>query len=356
MKIKTVRSRIEQFPLTRPYTIAFRSVDDVEMGLVEVETDSGLVGMGCASPEPYVTGETREACAAALREDELAWLEGSDLRTLPALCRQLAARMGKTPAARAALDMALHDLLAQHLGVPLVDMLGRAHRALPTSITIGIKPVDATLDEADEYLSRGFRVLKVKLGQALEEDLERLSKLRQRIGTKAKIRVDPNQGYSPEEVKTFVRRTADLDIEFLEQPMAADRVDALRKLPEPVRRRVAADETLLDEADALNLIAPPPACGIFNIKLMKCGGISPARRIADLADIAGVMLMWGCMDESIISISAALHAALASPATRYLDLDGSLDLARDVVSGGFVLEDGIMRTTNTAGLGLKRLQ
>ncbi|MDX1527801.1 MAG: hypothetical protein R3337_04190 [Gammaproteobacteria bacterium] len=169
MKIKKVRSRIEHFALSRPYTIAFRSVDEVEMGLLELETETGLVGRGCASPEPHVTGETREACAAALAEDRIAWLEGRDLRTLPALCRELTQGMKKTPAARAAMDMALYDLMAQHLGVPLVEMLGRAHGALPTSITIGIKPVEATLDEADEYLSRGFRVLKVKLGHSLEE-------------------------------------------------------------------------------------------------------------------------------------------------------------------------------------------
>lgn len=347
---------MEHFPLTRPYTIAFRTISDVEMGLVEVETQTGLIGMGCASPEPHVTGETREACAAALRENNLEWLEGRDVRTLPALCRELAKRMENTPAARAAVDMALHDLLAQHLDVPLVEMLGRAHKALPTSITIGIKPLQATLDEANEYLGRGFRVLKVKLGHSLEQDLERLARLRERIGSKAAIRVDPNQGYSAEEVEIFVQKTAALEIEFLEQPMPADRVDALRRLPEPVRRRVAADETLLNEADAVSLIAPPPACGIFNIKLMKCGGIDPARRIADIAKIAGVELMWGCMDESIISITAALHVALASPATRYLDLDGSLDLSRDVVSGGFVLEDGIMRTTSAPGLGLTRLE
>ncbi len=355
MKINNIRSRIEHFPLTRPYTIAFRSVNDVEMGLVEVETETGLVGRGCASPEPHVTGESREACAAALEQDRIAWLEGRDLRTLPALCRQLALSMRETPAARAALDMALYDLMAQHLGLPLVDMLGRAHQALPTSITIGIKPVEETLDEADEYLGRGFRVLKVKLGHALEEDLERLVKLRQRIGSKAAIRVDPNQGYDSDEVNTFIKRTADLDIEFLEQPMPASRVDALRALPESVRRRIAADETLLNEGDALDLIAPPRACGIFNIKLMKCGGLDPALRIADIAHVAGVELMWGCMDESIISISAALHAALASPATRYLDLDGSLDLARDVVSGGFALEDGMMRPLDAPGLGLEPL-
>ncbi len=88
--------------------------------------------------------------------------------------------MPANPGARAAVDMALHDLLAQHLGVPLVEMLGRAHEELETSITIGIKSLDETLAEADEYLGRGFRVLKVKIGDALEEDFERLAKLRER--------------------------------------------------------------------------------------------------------------------------------------------------------------------------------
>ncbi|MDX1514960.1 MAG: dipeptide epimerase [Gammaproteobacteria bacterium] len=351
MKIIEVRTRTEAFELTRPYTIAFRTVSDVEMGLVEIETDGGHIGRGCASPEPFVTGETREACAAALAND-LSWLEGEDVRALPRLCRQLESRLSETPAARAALDMALHDLLAQQLGVPLVEMLGRAHESLPTSITIGIKSVDETLDEAKEYLGRGFRVLKVKLGHSLEEDLARLKKLRDELGTGFAIRVDPNQGYSAGEVSTFVDGTAHLDIEFLEQPMPADQVAELRALPETVRRRVAADETLLNEANALELVAPPVACGIFNIKLMKCGGIHAAGRIADIADTAGVELMWGCMDESVISISAALHAALASPATRYLDLDGSFDLARDVAGGGFVLEDGCLRTTDAPGLGL----
>ena len=355
MKITNIRSRVEDFELTRPYTITFRSIDDVQMSFVEIDTDAGLTGIGCASPEAMVTGESREACNAALQAGALSWLEGGDPRTLPALCRELERRMPETPAARAAVDMALHDLLAQHLGVPLVEMLGRAHQSLPTSITIGIKPVDETVAEADEYVGRGFKILKVKLGHSLDEDLERLARLRERLGDGIGIRVDPNQGYTAADVNTFVERTRDLVIEFLEQPMAADDIAAMRALPEGVRARLAADETLLDAHDALTLIEPPRACGIFNIKLMKCGGVHAARRIADIADSAGIELMWGCMDESIVSISAALHVALASPATRYLDLDGSLDLARDVVDGGFVLEDGYMRTTDMPGLGVHRL-
>jgi L-alanine-DL-glutamate epimerase-like enolase superfamily enzyme len=352
VKIRSVATRVEAFALTRPYTITFRSTESVENVIVRIETDGGLVGLGAASPEPHVTGETREACRAALSEDGLSWLARRDARELPALCRELARRMPGTPAARAAVDIALHDVFAQHLGLPLADVLGRAHESLPTSITIGIKPLAETLAEAEEYIGRGFRILKVKVGLCLEEDIERLARLREKVGPTVRIRADANQGYTRAQTLRFFEATDSLDLEFVEQPVKADAVDDLRLLPEAIRRRIAADEALLDERDALALVAPPCAAGIFNIKLMKCGGVRSALRIAAIAEAAGVELMWGCMDESVISIAAALHAALASPATRYLDLDGSLDLARDVVDGGFVIENGVMRTTDAPGLGV----
>jgi len=321
--------------------------------IVRIRTSTGLTGLGAAAPEPRVTGETPEACRASLAEESLSWLIGRDIREASRLCREARDRMPDTPAARAAVDMALHDLRAQHLGVPLVELLGRAHETLETSITIGIKPLAETLDEAEEYVARGFEVLKVKVGLSLEEDLERLARLRERVGAGKRIRVDANQGYSSDGVARFFRETASLELEFLEQPLPAGAIEELRALPGEVRDRVAADESLLDERDALSLAMPPRACGIFNIKLMKCGGVRAALNIAAIAEAARVELMWGCMDESVISITAALHAALASPATRYLDLDGSLDLARDVAQGGFLLEKGWMRTSGAPGLGLR---
>ena len=352
MKIRSARARTEALALTRPYTIATATISAVEISVVELSTD-GLVGLGAASPAEHVTGESDDACRAAL--GELDWLVGRDARALPQIAREVARRMPGTPAARAAVDIALHDLLAKKLGVPLVEMLGRAHEALPTSITIGIKPAAEALEEAREYLGRGFRVLKVKVGLSPEEDIERVRKLRELVGPGVTLRVDPNQGYTPKSLMLFEQRTASLGIEFLEQPLPSREVAALRALPAELRERVAADESLLDETDALELVRPSPACGIFNIKLMKCGGIQPARGIARIAELAGVRLMWGCMDESRITIAAALHAAFASPATRYLDLDGSLDLERDVVSGGFTLQGGILRTVDAPGLGVTPL-
>jgi L-alanine-DL-glutamate epimerase-like enolase superfamily enzyme len=351
MKIARVETWIEHCELARPYTIAFRSIAAVDMACVRIVTDGAIVGAGTGTPESHVTGETIERCAASLDPAGLGWLAGQDVGHAARLCRELGARMPGAPAARAAVDMALHDCFARRVGLPLVEVLGRAHRALPTSITIGIKPVAETLVEAREYVGRGFTVLKVKCGHSLELDIERLRKLREEQGSGIAIRVDPNQGYGPEQVRAFVAATEGLGIEFLEQPMPAGAIAELRALPETVRERIAADESLLSPADALALAAPPRACGIFNIKLMKCGGIAAARDIAAIAEAAGVRLMWGCMDESVVSIAAALHAALAAPATRYLDLDGSFDLARDVATGGFVLEDGCLRTADAPGLG-----
>jgi ABC-type multidrug transport system ATPase subunit len=176
-------------------------------GGVLVRDERGHIGLGAASPESHVTGETNAACQAALAAGALDWLVGEDLRTLPTLARRLGDSMHATPAARAAVDMALHDLLARALDLPLCDLLGRVHRRLPTSITIGIKNAAETLREVDEYLGRGFRAIKVKVGRAFEEDVDRLRQLRARVGPGVTLRADANQGYTLEQTRRFLAET-----------------------------------------------------------------------------------------------------------------------------------------------------
>jgi L-alanine-DL-glutamate epimerase-like enolase superfamily enzyme len=352
MKITDIRVFREPLELTRPYTIAYKTVSEVENIFVELHTDTGHSGIGAANPSPYVVGESLDDSEAALDDALADRLIGTEVPAREAWGKALLALLPDRPGARAALDIALHDLYAQAAGLPLADALGRAHQQMPTSITIGIKDTAATLAEAEEYLGRGFRHLKVKLGHSLEEDLDRLHKLRERFGQDVNLRVDANQGYTPAQLALFLEATARLRLELIEQPLPPERFAGLRELPPAQRALIAADESLVSAEDAWQLLSPQPACGIFNLKLMKSGGIYQALRIADLAAHAGVALMWGCNDESIVSISAALHAAFSCPHTRYLDLDGSLDLARDLRSGGFVLEQGMMRTKGLPGLGL----
>ncbi len=352
MKIQHIETSRRDVELSRPYTIATRTITAVELMFLRVVTDDGRVGLGSASPAENVTGESAAACWQALEEGQLDWLLGRDPRHLGALCRQAKRSLRSTPAARAAVDMALYDLFAQIVGVPLVDILGRCHDALPTSITLGIQSSEDALAETEEYLGRGFRCLKVKVGLDLEADIERLSKLREFVGPDVLIRVDANQGYDAADTRRFYDCTSSLALELIEQPLPAKAVAAMRTLPQNLRQVIAADESLISEEDAAGLVQAPAACGIFNIKLMKCGGISSALGISQIAEAAGVELMWGCNDESAISIAAALHAAYACPTTRFIDLDGSFDLARDPAQGGFILEQGTLRIPDAPGLGI----
>lgn len=352
MKLAEIEVRTEPVPLTRPYTIAYKSVEAVHLISLRLVTERGTIGVGSASPAPAVTGETLEAAEGALGDENVQAL----LDPLAALdarqaARELSGAFQATPAAGAALDMALLDIWAREQGRPLADALGREHEALPTSITIGIKDAEATLAEAEEYLGRGFRILKVKLGHSVDEDIGRLRRLRERVGPTVALRVDPNQGYGIDDLRRFFRETSGLDLEFVEQPVKANLTGTLQDLGVAERRRIALDESLQTPKDAQRWARAPQPAGIFNIKLMKCGGITAALEIAATAQEAGIDLMWGCMDESCVSIAAALHAALACPATRYLDLDGSFDLARDFAEGGFHLQDGILRTVDEPGLG-----
>ena len=356
MKIKSVKSWRENFGLLRPYAIASKGTTyDVSNIIVEVSLENGLKGLGASAPTEIDEGETFKKCETELNEVNLEWLVGREIEAINEISKDLRNQMFMTPAARAGIDIALYDALALHKNVPLVDLLGRQHEALPTSITIGIKCIEESVEEAHEYVQRGFKIIKLKTGASVEEDVARITKLRESIDQSIAIRVDANQGYNTNDYKRFIKSTQGLNVEFVEQPFPKKNIDQMRSLEEQYKSHVAADESLQNEEDAALIAKTPRACGIFNIKLMKSGGIYSAMKIAAIANKANIDLMWGCMDESRISIAAGLHAAFSCPNTKYIDLDGSLDLARDLVSGGFEIKDGIMRTLNAPGLGVQML-
>jgi L-alanine-DL-glutamate epimerase-like enolase superfamily enzyme len=355
MKIKKIDVWSADLENSKPYTIAFKTITEVRNAFVEITLDNGVTGIGAGNPSEYVVGESIEQCMEALQEGNLEFLIGRDIRELNQLTYEVWKNFPENPSARAALDIALYDVFTKYLDIPLVKFLGQKIKRMPTSYTIGIKGVDETVTEAEDYVKRGFKVLKVKLGRSLDEDVERIMKLREKFGNGLAIRVDANQGYTREQTIQFYGRTYDMNIELIEQPLPANEVAAMKNLPKEVRAVLAADESLITPADALELIKPPKAADIFNIKLMKCGGISQGLKIADIALHEGIDLFWGCNDESIISITAALHAAFSCSNTKYIDLDGSLDLSHDIVKGGFILKDGYMSCSDKAGLGVERI-
>lgn len=355
MKIKSVKTWLQQLPLTKPYTIAYKTITDTEIVFLEIMLENGITGIGAANPFAEVVGETPVITLANLQTDFVQQLVGRDVRHFNQLIDEALLQFPHLPGTIAAIDIALHDAFCQFIGIPVVDLYGRKINALPTSITIGIKEVAEMLEEAKANFMAGFKVIKIKTGLDVELDIERVCKLHEQFGNEMLIRVDANQGYSLENLQYFIQQTKSLSIELIEQPMAVGKENELATLSEADRKLLAADETLIDAATALQLAHPPMPYGIYNIKLMKSGGIRGAREIGTIAANAGIDLFWGCNDESMVSIAAALHVAYSCSNTKYLDLDGSFDLSSDLVTGGFILKDGYMHCSDQPGLGLHRI-
>ena len=259
------------------------------------------------------------------------------------------------PGTLAAIDIALHDAFGKYLGVSVASFYGQKMNALPTSMTIGIKGLDETIKEAKEYAAMGFKVFKVKTGMDVKEDIERIAALYAAFGADCTIRVDANQGYDLDQLKLFLKATSSYPLELIEQPLPVGQEQTLLELSVAERKYLTADEALKDPNAALQLAAGEHAFGIYNIKLMKCGGLIGAKEIATIAQHAGIDLFWGCNDESIISITAALHIAYACPNTKYIDLDGSFDLIEDLVTGGFEVKGGCLVINNAAGFGFTKI-
>ena len=355
MKIVAVRAYLKKMALKKPYTIAYNTFSDVSLAFLEIELANGMIGYGSGSPAEEVVGETTEQTVANLNTSFVANLVGRDIRHFQQIIFESNLQFPHLPGTLAAIDIALHDAFGKYLGVSIASFYGQKMNALPTSMTIGIKGLDATLEEAKEYAAMGFKVFKVKTGLDLQEDIERIKALYTHFGKDYTIRVDANQGYDLEQLKLFLKATASYPLELIEQPLPVGKEQALLELSSAERNCLTADEALKDPQAALHLAAGEHAFGIYNIKLMKCGGLLGAKEIAAIAEQAGIDLFWGCNDESIISITAALHIAYACPNTKYIDLDGSFDLMEDLVTGGFEVQNGCLVINTAPGFGFNKI-
>ncbi|MGI8950244.1 MAG: dipeptide epimerase [Chitinophagaceae bacterium] len=354
MKIKSVKVYRKNLFLKKPYTIAYETISSGENIFLEINLENGMYGIGAANPSFEVVGETPEQTFQNLNSDFFQKFAGKNICLFNQLIDETKNQFPNLPGTQAAVDIALHDAFCKFLNISVVDFYGRKINSLPTSVTIGIKNVEETLLDAESYAQKGFQVIKVKIGLNVEEDIERIIKLREKFSNRLKIRVDANQGYNFKKLKFFLDKTKHANIELIEQPLKAGNEKELLKFDFETRKYFTADESLKNAETALQFTAEK-FFGIYNIKLMKCGGIKSALEIASIAKHADIELFWGCNDESIVSISAALHAAFACANTKYIDLDGSFDLAEDIVKGGFILEDGYMHPNGLPGLGVNKM-
>ncbi len=350
MKITQLESWPVTMRLDEPYTIAYEHVDETTNVFVRIDTDAGVTGFGCAAPDECVTGETADTVVDALSSTASDVLRGRDPLRYALLVETLADALPNAPSTRAAVDMALFDIVGKVAGLPLWKLLGGYRDSIKTSVTIGVLSLGETTRRARELTGQGFACLKLKGGVDVNDDIARVLDVRRAVGSDIELRFDANQGWSVQESRYFVEETRSASLELLEQPTKKDQPDLLGRVTQSVSLPVMADESLLSLRDAFRL-AKNELADMVNIKLMKVGGIFEALQVNALARAARLEVMIGCMDESALAIAAGLHVALSRRNVAYADLDGHRDLVGDPAAGAVRLECGTLYSSNRPGLG-----
>lgn len=340
--------------LSQPYRIAYLNIVDTEIGFLEIELENGITGFGSANPFAQVIGETPTNTLQNLQSDYVQQFVGRNIEEFEVLIDEATKHFSHLPGTQAAIDIALHDAYGKYKKVSVVDLYGRKIISLPTSVTIGIKDKKEMLEDAKKIYMHGFRILKVKTGMHVDEDIECTKFLSAHFGNEIKIRVDANLGYTVEHLNRFIVETQNIQIELIEQPLPVGEEKKLIHFSDQMRNKFVADESLTDINSAKAFCELPKPFGVYNVKLMKAGGIRNAKKIADVASANGVQIFWGCNDESCVSISAALHLAYACRNTKYLDLDGSFDVIENLFDCGFYVKNGDMFLKDSFGIGVNK--
>lgn len=329
-----------ELPLRHPFTTSI-DTRTVQTTLIVELRDGEHSGFGEATSNEYY-GVTIESLTKIL-ESARAQIEAYALDEPTAFWQAMQPALAAYPFAQCALDEAAHDLWGKKHGQPVYKLWGLSVDQVPPSdYTIGIDTIDRMVAKMAEF--PGWPIYKIKLGT--DDDVAIVSELRKH--TTATFRVDANTGWTAETTIANARELRPLGVEFIEQPLPADQWDDMQRVFNESVLPVIADESCIVEADVAR------CSGYFhgvNVKLTKCGGLTPARRMIAEARRLGLQVMVGCMVESTVGISAI---AQLLPLLDYVDMDGAVLICRDVASG-VRLERGQVIYPDVAGCGVRLL-
>ncbi|TFD99945.1 dipeptide epimerase [Jeotgalibacillus sp. R-1-5s-1] len=357
MMIRSIDTFRVSVPLKKPFKTALRTLTTAESVIVKITDSEGRTGYGEAPPTHVITGDSLSGIEAAINEVIGPKCIGQSVLSRENLLHIIHTSMVGNTSAKAALDCAVHDLLAQHAGLPLYQFLGGSRDTLETDYTVSINEPDEMASDALQFVQDGFSILKIKVGiGAIEEDLKRIRAIREKAPD-CTLRLDANQGWTAKEAIYAIRKMEDegLDIELVEQPVKAHDIDGLKRVTDHTFTPIMADESVFSPKDAIRVLQMR-AADLINIKLMKAGGIHQALTIAKLAESHGIECMTGSMIETKIGITAAAHFAASQRNITRFDFDAPLLLAEDIVVGGVSYQQSEMKLANTPGLGILTIQ
>ncbi len=356
MKITNIRTAVLKAPLKKPFITSLRRVEALEDLVVIIECNDGSVGYGEGAPTPVITGETIGSMTAAI-ELIKPFLIGREIDDFETLIHHVHAHIIKNTTAKSALEIALYDLKAKSLALPLYRMLGGEKKVFETDITISMNETDRMISDALDAVSRGYTTLKIKIGDDPQKDIERIAAISGALDACIKLRLDANQGWTAQQSVALLQGIEKQGIiaEFIEQPVAADDTEGLKYIKERVQTPLLADESVFSLKDARRLLELE-AVDYINIKLAKTGGISRALSLADLSADFGVKCMIGCMLEGPVSVTAGVHVAAAKADIITMpDLDAVSLLASHPVETSVCYDENKILLSDETGLGIQLL-
>jgi L-Ala-D/L-Glu epimerase len=362
--------------LRMPFVTALRTATAIDTLVVEVVDEDGRRGFGEAPQVWRVTGASVAGARACVAEMLAPVAVGRDADDLVTNCHDIQAAVVGNEAAKAAVDVALHDLAARRLGVPLVRLLGGTRLRIPTDVTLSAasalagsagatgpdlatEPGGATrklVDTAKRRVDDGFAVLKIKVGTDAASDAARVRAVREAVGPDVTLRLDANQGWTPRQSVRILSEleAAGVEVELVEQPVPGWDLDGLSWVSDRVNTPILADESVYSPRDLVEVIRRR-AADMVNVKLAKCGGISSARTLLSLAEEYGMGTVVGSMMEGPVGVGAAASLVAAYGTTAVSDLDAAWWLAESPVTGGISYADGYVELADAPGLGIDGL-
>lgn len=347
------RIKIYRIPvqLKVPFIISLGKLEFADNVIVVIETAGEIKGFGECSPFQTIHGENSGTCICVgkvIGEK----LIGEDALNISGCIAKMDATIFGNSSIKSAFDMALFDIAAQHARLPLYRFLGGNNdKEIFTDYTVSIDTATKMADDAEWILKAGFPVIKVKLGGTEEEDVFRIQQIRERVGSNIPLRIDANQGWDVETAIRILNKLYPYNIQHCEEPVSRKKFMSLTEIRLKTLIPIMADESCFDEFDAERLIALN-ACDLINVKLGKSSGIFKARKIAALAEQAGIKLQAGGFLESRLGFTAIAHLALSNAQFIHFDFDTPLMFKEDLVTGGITyLEKGRIKIPDGYGLG-----
>ncbi len=319
--------------------------------IVRVTSETGMTGVGEACPLPFTHDDDPMKIRSEIDDQLGPYLVGKnplDQEVYIQVTEQFP-KVGGT--ARTGVDLALYDLAGKTQGAPVYELLGgQIQEHVEIAAVLGIGTPEAIAQEALQQLRSGMKSVKIKVGVDVDRDIETLKRVRERVGMSAKIRADANTGFSEKQALRFLRVAEDLNLEYLEQPLATDDFSGFSRLRKESSVPIMADESVYTYDDAKRLIQNE-SIDFFGLKLIKHGGIFQTKRIAMLAEEHGIECVIISPWETQIGVAGAVHLVLSGTNFNHPHelAPGSL---RDDPFRGLVEDNGVYLSPKGAGLGI----